>query len=435
MENLDYLNRRRDFDITGSRTALIAYLKQEFPEAAARDDHIPQTHGGRKAAEERLAQINPATYAKTRNDIDGKVSRLSPYIRHGVLSLAEVRDTALQLTSASKAEKFVNELCWRDYWQRVYRVIGDGVWQDLEPWKTGFAADDYAAELPDDIRRADTDSPCINSMIRELHETGYLHNRLRMYLASYVVHWRRVKWQAGAAWFLEHLLDGDPASNNLSWQWVASTFGSKPYIFNQSNMNKYLKNYGDCRRSDPHFEGSYEHIAAKLFPNGQGSSGHVDNDYKDRLKKVTQRPPQAEGAFENPLVWIHGDNLNPHNPALTLYPDAPAIWVWDEDLLDNYNIALKRILFMYECLLEMPPQLVSRRGNVYTEITQFAAEHNADAIVVMDSPSPRFSSLVRKLERQYPVKIMSERPIVDHDGPYDLRRFSRYWRTAQKHAF
>lgn len=435
MENLDYLNMRRDFDINQDRQALINYLKDSFPEAAQRDDHIPDTLGGRRAAEEKLSQIKPARYAKTRNYLDGDVTYLSPYLRHGVLSLAEVRDKALTLTSANKAEKFVNELGWRDYWQRVYRVIGNGVWEDLEAWKTGFSADDYADELPEDIRTATTDSPCMNSMIRELYETGYLHNQMRMKLAAYVVHWRRVKWQVGAAWFLEHLLDGDPASNNLSWQWVASTFGSKPYIFNQSNMDKYFEKFGDCGKPDKNFRGSYERIAAELFPNGQGSGRDPDNDYKQRLKKVVFRPPLSEGDFNNPVIWVHGDNLNPNNPALTLYPDAPAIWVWDEDLLDEYHIALKRILFMYECLLDMPPHMVIRRGNVYAELAQFAEEHNADGIVVMNSPSPRFDGLVNALERQIPVKIMHERELVDHDGPYDLRRFSRYWRTAQDYAF
>ncbi|MEM6528510.1 MAG: FAD-binding domain-containing protein [Chloroflexota bacterium] len=432
MEALDYLNMRRDFK---DRDDLIDYIKEEFAEAAERNPDIPKTRGGRAAALQRLEKINPARYSSTRNYLDGDVSYLSPYIRHGVLSLAEVRDRALAITSPKKAEKFVNELCWRDYWQKVYTVIGNDIWESLEPYKTGFSHDDYADDLPEDIRNANTDSPCINTMIRELYTTGYLHNRLRMYLAAYVVHWRRVKWQTGAAWFLEHLLDGDPASNNLSWQWVASTFGSKPYIFNQSNMDKYLEKFGGCGHKDANFKGSYEKIAARLFPNGQGSTGHADNDYKQRLKKVTFVDPKATGDFTNPIVWIHGDNMNPTNPALTLYPQAPAIWVWDEDLLDDYHIALKRILFMYENLLEMPDNLVIRRGNVYSELAQFADEHNADGIVVMNSPSPRFDGLVNKLDKQIPVKIMLERPIVTHDGPYDLRRFSRYWRTAQNHAF
>ena len=89
-----------------------------------------------------------------------------------------------------------------------------------------------------------------------------------MYLASYVVHFRRVKWQEGAKFFLTHLLDGDIASNNFSWQWIASTFASKPYIFNLENAYKY------CHQTlsiDPQqnleIDGSYEEISARLFPN------------------------------------------------------------------------------------------------------------------------------------------------------------------------
>jgi deoxyribodipyrimidine photo-lyase len=283
MDTYDYLNMHREF---ANRDDLINYLKAEFPRAATRDSHIPETRGGRAAAEAKLNDIKPASYARTRNYLDGDVSYLSPYLRHGVLSLAEVRDRALQMTSPKKAEKFVNELCWRDYWQRVYTVIGDDIWTSIEPYKTGYAEEAYEDTLPEDIRAADTNSPCINMMIRELYETGYLHNRLRMYLASYVVHWRRVKWQVGASWFLEHLLDGDPASNNLSWQWVASTFGSKPYIFNQSNMDKYLEKVRGCGRPDPNFTGSYEEIAARLFPYGQGSMG-APSEIKKKLAKVT----------------------------------------------------------------------------------------------------------------------------------------------------
>jgi deoxyribodipyrimidine photo-lyase len=259
---------RRGFD---TRDDLIAYLRQQFPEAAARDDHIPATEGGREAALQRLQGINPKRYRKTRNYEDGDVTRLSPYIRHGVLTLGEVRDYALSLVeNPSDAGKFINELGWRDYYQRVYNQIGEGIWQNRENYKTGYSPNAYADTLPEDIREGETGLHCIDAWSAELRETGYLHNHVRMYLASYVVHHRRVKWQAGARWFLEHLLDGDPASNNLSWQWVASTFSHRPYIFNRENLEKYTRGaycadcplYGHCA-----FEGSYEHLNAKLFPN------------------------------------------------------------------------------------------------------------------------------------------------------------------------
>jgi hypothetical protein len=69
--------------------------------------------------------------------------------------------------------------------------------------------------------------------------------------------------------------------------------------------------------------------------------------------------------FTRPIVWIHGDCLSPYGPALTAYPGAPAIWVWDDALLEEWRISLKRIVFIYECLLDLP--VVIRRGDVATE--------------------------------------------------------------------
>jgi len=88
-----------------------------------------------------------------------------------------------------------------------------------------------------------------------------------MYVASYVIHFRRVKWQAGAKFFLTHLLDGDIASNNFSWQWIASTFASKPYIFNFENVHKYSHpTYSLDPKQNQEIDGSYEEISARLFP-------------------------------------------------------------------------------------------------------------------------------------------------------------------------
>lgn len=257
------------------RDALIAYLREQFPEAVAVDDHTTEVRGGRVAAEAALARARMGrVYQRTRNYLDGAVTQLSPYLRHGVLSLAEVRDAALDDVPHPKdAEKFINELGWRDYYQRVYAVIGEGIWEDRESWKTGFDTDDYAVSLPDDIRDGTTGLACIDAFSDQLAETGYLHNHARMWTAAYVVHWRRVRWQAGAAWFLEHLLDGDPASNNLSWQWVASTFSHKPYIFNRENLERFSG--GRYCRSCPlandgcPFEGSYDELNARLFPHQQ----------------------------------------------------------------------------------------------------------------------------------------------------------------------
>jgi deoxyribodipyrimidine photo-lyase len=248
-----------------SRQGLIDYVKDLCPWAEGQASNIV---GGFAEAEARLSAIAPIEYAGTRNFGDGHVTKLSPYIRHGIVSLNEVRNRALQLCNEpGQITKFIQELAWRDFWHRVLAAHPDWSWQDVEPYKTGYKRSDYADTLPTDIEQGKTGVACLDEFIDELLSTGYIHNHARMYLASYVVHFRRVKWQAGASWFLKHLLDGDIASNNLSWQWVASTFSNKPYIFNLENVTKYFSKLVDVSSiNNQAIDSSYEQLNQRLFP-------------------------------------------------------------------------------------------------------------------------------------------------------------------------
>lgn len=248
------MNLRKDFT---DQADMLAYLREQFPDASGALSSFP---GGRAAADQSLHSFNASRYAASRNYLNGTVSRLSPYLRHGVITLREV----IEHFAGQNLPKFTQELAWRDYWQRVYAEIGDGIWQDREPSKTGAT---YSTELPADLGH--TGLACMDGFAAELESTGYLHNHARMWMAAYVVHWRRVRWQAGAQWFLQHLVDGDPASNNLSWQWVASTFSHKPYIFNRENLERYTEGRycSTCpRRDDCPFQNSYENLNIQLFP-------------------------------------------------------------------------------------------------------------------------------------------------------------------------
>ena len=189
------------------------------------------------AARERLAAVRPAAYARTRNAIDGAVTGLSPYITHGLLSLRDVLASVDARHPLDVQHKFVFELGWREYFRHVWQHRGDGILQSLHAGPLPDAA--YATELPADIRSGCTGVPAIDAAVRSLHATGTLHNHARMWLASYVVHLRKVHWRAGADWLYGHLLDGDLASNHLSWQWVAGSGSRKPYLFNAENVARY----------------------------------------------------------------------------------------------------------------------------------------------------------------------------------------------------
>lgn len=190
-----------------------------------------------EAAHERLAAVNPQTYASTRNALEGAVTRLSPYLTHGLLRLPEVYAAVHARHGLDAKHKLVFEWGWRAYYRHVWAHLGDGIHQSLHP---GLLPDhDYSPELPRDVLEARTGIAVIDLAVRTLYETGYVHNHARMWLASYLVHLRKVHWHAAAQWMLGHLLDGDLASNHLSWQWVAGTGSVKPYLFNADNVAKY----------------------------------------------------------------------------------------------------------------------------------------------------------------------------------------------------
>ncbi len=438
--------------------------------------HSPAAIGGRQAAERRLAAIDPARYGATRNHLEGAVTRLSPYIRHGVLSLAEVREAVFQRlrqgpevavagalqgelfvaeagpfgwSSAQKkaGEKLIAELGWRDYWQRLWHRWGDGIWYDREPLKTGHAPESYAPDLPADLAAASTGLACIDAFAVQLLETGWLHNHVRLWLAAYVVHWRRVRWQAGARWFLAHLLDGDPASNNLSWQWVASSFSHKPYVFNRANLERFSggRFCVGCPLADRRgpggcpFDASYEALQARLF--------QPSDPRAEAVVPASQAPPPlppapgpAEPPLRRPLVWVHGEALGSANPALRAHPGAPALFVFDTELIEGRTattggaaLAPGRLRFLRECLAELP--VMVREGDVARELLAAAAAAGADGLVTSRAVDTRFARIAAQVAPTVPLRILEPEPFVDlpWDGPLapDLRRFSRYWRRAE----
>ncbi|MCI1191715.1 deoxyribodipyrimidine photolyase [Calidifontimicrobium sp. SYSU G02091] len=233
------------------------------------------------AARARLAAIRPDAYARTRNRLDGAVTRLSPYLTHGFLTLRDVAAVLAERHALPVQHKLVYELGWRAYFRHAWRHLGDGIFASLHPGPLPDAA--YARELPADVREARTGVPVVDEAVRTLYATGWLHNHARLWLASYLVHLRKVHWKAGADWLYAHLLDGDLASNHLSWQWVAGTGSHKPYLFNADNVAKYA-------------------------PPAWHSPGSVLDAGYDALERLAGSPqpvpatPRADGVAE-PRVW------------------------------------------------------------------------------------------------------------------------------------
>jgi len=184
-------------------------------------------------------------------------SALSPYLRFGMLSAKQAILAAKNKSVINKPNKsnhgseiWINELIWREFYQSILyhfpKVLTtafnpkfrDIVWrksvQDLSAWKTGM-----------------TGYPIVDAGMRQLAATGWMHNRSRMITASFLVKHLLINWQEGERWFMEMLVDGDPAANNGGWQWVAGTgTDAAPYfrIFNPILQGKKFDPQGNYVR-------------------------------------------------------------------------------------------------------------------------------------------------------------------------------------------
>ncbi|MFM9837505.1 MAG: FAD-binding domain-containing protein [Cyclobacteriaceae bacterium] len=189
---------------------------------------------------ERVNNIDPLKYGKTRNFIDGAVTYLSPYISRGVISVKQVQESVLAKGyPRGTIEKFLQELAWREYFQRVWQAKGDLLFRDLKHPQ----ADVSHHQMVQAVVESKTGIDAIDKSILEFYNTGYLHNHVRMYVASIACNIGKAHWSAPAQWMYHHLLDGDLASNACSWQWVAGAFSSKKYYCNQENINRFTHSH------------------------------------------------------------------------------------------------------------------------------------------------------------------------------------------------
>ena len=190
---------------------------------------------------------NLSEYSKLRNfdfgpDNRSNISCLSPYITHGIINELEVIDKSLKKFSFSKNEKFIQEVLWRVYW-KGWLELRPNVWSDylteLNNLKDEFKGNQNFLNAIE----GKTNIECFNQWIIELKENNYLHNHTRMWFASIWIFTLELPWQLGAEFFMQHLYDGDAASNTLGWRWVAGVqTQGKHYLASEWNINKFTNN-------------------------------------------------------------------------------------------------------------------------------------------------------------------------------------------------
>ena len=229
---------------------------EAVPTSALQFDGFPP---GERAARRRLAEFTTGAgapiyrYAAARNrvDLDG-TSCLSPYLRFGMLSPREVLVAAQRALRAAPdaasregARAYIGQLTWREFYVAILRHFPDVLRQEFRPGMRAIRWNDDPEAL-DAWQAGRTGYPIVDAAMRQLVQTGWMHNRARMIVASFLVKDLLIDWRRGERHFMRLLLDGDPAANNGGWQWTAGVgTDAAPYfrVFNPVLQGK---------RADPH---------------------------------------------------------------------------------------------------------------------------------------------------------------------------------------
>lgn len=388
--------------IPADRVERLQYMKRMFPQAtgvALTDDW----RGGRQEAIKRLSSVDIDAYKRNRYFINGAVSKLSPYFRHGCITLKEASDS-LRDRFGVESEKLVKGLARRDYWRRVWYQQGDKIFNNLEPSKV-IVGDN---PMPDYVRQMITGLPCMDTFVRDLMQEGYVHNHARKWFAAYVVHWLKVDWREVADWFENLLLDGDKGSNHLSWQWVASTFNSEPYFFNKDVLARHTgeKHCANCKVNCP-FDASVEMLESKLFGGTEA----------EPLAARTIRRAAPVRFSENTAVavFVHDEMLSAAHPLIK--NSTAKFFVFDEQLYAKWP--LKRIQFVADCLSEMS------NVEVWLGDTREVLEaRGVGQLITQNTPNLEVKNLLESFKTEWQPEVKLTDVAVSEKR---MKRFSRYW--------
>lgn len=254
----------------------------------------------------RIREIDPEKYASTRNFEKGALTYLSPYISRGVLSTKRVLEHIQSLDLEWKSiEKLLQELAWRDYWQQIWvekhsQIESDLNFEQKEVLHSG---------VPAAIVEANTGIEAIDAAIGNFHKTGYLHNHMRMYIAAICCNIGKYHWSAPANWMYANLLDGDLASNHLSWQWVAGTFSNRKYVANQENINKYFTS----AQRNTFLDVPYEAFNNLEIPDVllQSHQGNVEINYPESIGKqeLEEKKTLIYNYYNLDPLWHEGSDV------------------------------------------------------------------------------------------------------------------------------
>ena len=348
---------------------------------------------------DKVGQIDPVEYGRTRNYLDGGVTYLSPYISRGVISTKQVLQSVLERGyKISQIESFVKELCWRDYFQRVSQV------KDLNVEIKQAQATISNYEIPSQILNATTGIQGVDNAIKQLYQSGYMHNHSRMYTASLVCNIAKSHWYQPAQWMYYHLLDGDWASNVCSWQWVAGANSNKKYYVNQENINKYSR----TNQVNTYLDKSYEVIETMETP--------IELLNTEKFDPATKLPESSTIQF-NPEIPTFIYNYYNLDPLWHKNESGNRILLLEPEFFLNYPVGKNCIEFML-ALSKNIPDIQIYSGS----FKSFLENYNTGRIYYKEHPL-NLGYTGNKEERDW---------ITEEVSGYFPSFFS-YWKKVEKH--
>jgi len=297
--------------------------------------------GGQTAANKALAALDIRGYAKKRSEVLPVTARgasvLSAYIRHNILSLQEVWDNVSSAPSYDK-EKYRDELLWQEYSRHLYARLGTRLFENLrfnQSWDT--EGNGWPAGMA-----------CVDNVVAELEEDGWLVNQTRMWLAS---HWsvRNGKgWLHGQEQMHRELIDGSRAANLLGWQWTVGSGSGKPYGFARWQVQKRAPELcGSCPlKSNCPIENFPADQSLEALPTEPLLAFDPDpNKTSGPLTTVRNTAPEK--------VLLTIDSLGDDDPALAANPELPAVFLFNQKALAKLQLSSKRIFFYLETLQDL----------------------------------------------------------------------------------
>lgn len=383
-------------------------------------------------------------YGKDRNRIEpghGNVSRLSAALRTRLLLESEILDQTLGTHDASSVAQWLKEVCWRRYWKS---------WLELRPqvWRryrehlkyirrnlTNEVAEQVAA-----LEEGRGPVAVMNHFAQELTCTGYLHNHARMWFASYWIHVAKLPWELGADFFFRHLLDADPASNTLSWRWVAGLHTpGKTYLVRRSNLE---------HNTAPGWLHSFPEGLQQL-DDDQVQPFLAEEFQETRAPTALQPLPELPATLPDlpPRwgLWLHPDDLLPEKglfaestPAAIAGFSTPYAW-------SHYGLSTQRQQHLHACLedatrragdhFKVTSQLETA-GNLAVGLVRWTQEHRLSAVVAYApfcGPIQDALSHIRGGLHQRGITLhLVRRPDDLQWLPFGTRGFFPFWENQEK---